>query len=119
MSIRPMDLQVLIPRSLDAAKIASSHDQQPAAQQQVAALRLKQEASEQQHQVQTALSSQHDGKVDTEDLDEERKRKRRNRGGADEHGERDGGAAPTGAEKLMASSGPPDPVRGQRIDIKT
>ena len=67
MNIRPVDLQVLIPRTIDVAKMASVNDQQASAQQQDVSSRLKQTVETQQHQVQNMLSSQHEGRVGLED----------------------------------------------------
>ncbi|MBP2667413.1 MAG: hypothetical protein H6Q76_2393, partial [Firmicutes bacterium] len=47
----------MMPRTLDAAKTATIHEQQAATQQQQLSVRLKQTIDAQQHQVQTKLST--------------------------------------------------------------
>ena len=115
MNIRPLDLQVLIPRTLDVAKMASVSEQQSATQQQQVSSRLKQVVAEQQHQVQTALSSQHDGKVDLEDLDQE-KRKRRRQQEKDKNRERMEAESAAGPNQNLRL---PEFQLGHTIDIKT
>jgi len=70
-----MDLQVMIPRTMDAARVASATDQQSVTYQQQLAVQLKQTTAEQQQQVLPAKSSQHDGKDSTEDLSKEKQEK--------------------------------------------
>ena len=114
MYIRPMDLQVMIPRTIDAARVASVTDQQSVTQQQQLAAQLKQTAAEQQQQVLAAKQAEHDGKVSTEDLNKEKPQQR-------QHKKRDDGQQTDGekenAEKMHSE--PRDPVRGHTIDIKT
>ena len=113
MNIRPVDLQVLIPRTIDVAKMASVNDQQAAAQQQDVSSRLKQTAETQQRQVQNTLSSQHEGRVGLEDLERENGKQRRRRNGRQS-------AEPADSEPDTGQSAiAPDPVLGHRIDIKT
>ena len=113
MNIRPVDLQVLIPRTIDVSKMASVNDQQASAQLQDVSSRLKQTVETQQHQVQNMLSSQHEGRVGLEDLERENKKQRRRRNGRPS-------AEPTDSEsETVQSAIAPDPVLGHRIDIKT
>ena len=109
-----MDLQVMMPRTLDAAKIAAVHDQQSLTQQQQLSSRSKKDVDDQQRQVQTMLSATHDGKVTTEDLDQEKQNKRRQHDrGADKEAE----STQSGNEKVASHS--PDNAVGHKIDIKT
>jgi hypothetical protein len=110
-------MQVLIPRTMDVAKIASVHEQQAATQQQQLSVRLKQAADDQQHQVQTTLSSRHDPQVTTEDLDREKQKKRKQRERQDEKGNPDVAGMEAAASKPRSK--PADPVLGHTIDIKT
>lgn len=118
LNIRPMDLQVLIPRTIDVAKMASVNEQQSATQQHHLSVRLKQTANEQQHQVQTTLSPHHEGKVTTEDLDHE-KRKDHQRQEEREETEKNLSGTDSATTFNNARPQPSDPVRGHTIDIKT
>jgi hypothetical protein len=103
----------MIPRTIDAAKVASVADQQAVTQQQQLAAQLKQTAAEQQQQVLATKPAEHDGKVSTEDLNKEKPQQR-------QHKKRDD--RQTDGEKETAvkvHSEPQDPVRGHMIDIKT
>ena len=112
-NIRPVDLQVLVPRTIDVAKMASVHDQQAATQQQQLSANLKQAVEAKQRQVQTALSSQHDARVGMEDLDQD-KRKRRHQ--QEERNNRDH-CEPE--PEIGAAAIPPVSLVGRTIDIKT
>ncbi|HWR28495.1 MAG TPA: hypothetical protein VN631_01570 [Negativicutes bacterium] len=109
-------MQVLIPRTIDVAKTAAVNEQQPVTQQQQLAAQLKQTVAEQQRQVQTKLSAQHDGKVTTEDLDHEKQKDHRQSDGQDPE---NAAGAESDAAGAKVQSLPPDPVRGHTIDIKT
>jgi len=113
MNIRPVDLQVLVPRTIDVAKMASVHDQQATIQQQDVSLRLKQSAQEQQRQVQTTLSSQHEGRVGLEDLEREKKKQRRRRNERQSTDEPESEPEPGQGASLLGAA------LGHRIDIKT
>jgi len=104
----------MMPRTLDAAKIAAVHDQQSLTQQQQLSSRSKKEVEDQQRQVQTMLSANHDGKVTTEDLDQEKKNKRRQHDRGDD---KEAESAQIGNEKVASHS--PDNAVGHKIDIKT
>ena len=112
-NIRPVDLQVLVPRTIDVAKMASVHDQQAATQQQQLSANLKQAVEAKQRQVQTALSSQHDGKVGMEDLDQEKQRRRRQQ---EERNDRDSNES---EPEIGSAAIPPVSLLGHTIDIKT
>lgn len=103
----------MIPRTIDAAKVAAVNDQQSVTQQQQLATHMKQAAAEQQQQVQTTKEAQHDGKVTTEDLHKEKQQGRRqNKKDAEQSGDAANEAPATRLE-------PQDPLRGHMIDIKT
>ena len=104
----------MMPRTLDAAKIAAAHDQQSLTHQQQLSLRSKKDVNDQQRQVQTMLSSNHDGKVTTEDLDQEKHSKRR-------HNDREDAkeAESTQRENENVASHSHDNIVGNKIDIKT
>ena len=109
-------MQVLIPRTIDVAKTAAVNERQPAAHQQQLSAQAKQTAAEQQRQVQTKLSAQHDGKVTTDDLERQKQKDHRQGEGRGHENAEDADADATG---LSAHSQPIDPLRGHTIDIKT
>ena len=114
MYIRPMDLQVMIPRTIDAARVAAVTEQQTVTQQQQLAAQLKQAAAEKQQQVLATKQAEHDGKVSTEDLNKEKPQQR-------QHKKRDDQQQTDGEKEtsFKVHSEPQDPVRGHMIDIKT
>ena len=112
-NIRPVDLQVLVPRTIDVAKMVSVHDQQAATQQQQLSANLKQAVEAKQRQVQTALSSQHDGKVGMEDLDQEKRKGRRQHEGRNDRENQES------EQETGSSAIPPVSMLGHTIDIKT
>ena len=112
-NIRPVDLQVLVPRTIDVAKMASVHDQQAATQQQQLSASSKQAVEAKQRQVQTALSSQHDGRVGMEDLDQEKRKHRRQQ---EERNSRDNQES---EPEIGSAAIPPVSLLGHTIDIKT
>ena len=113
MNIRPVDLQVLVPRTIDVAKMASVHDQQAVTQQQQLSANLKQAVDAKQRQVQTALSSQHDGRVDMQELDQEKRKGHRQHEGRNDR-ENQESEPETGSAAI-----PPVSMLGHTIDIKT
>ncbi len=117
MNIRPMDLQVMIPRTMDAARVASTTDQQSVTYQQQLAVQLKQTTAEQQQQVLPAKSSQHDGKVSTEDLSKEKRDQSQQHKEKDD--QRDAASTESPACDSASRSALRDPLRGNIIDIKT
>lgn len=112
-NIRPVDLQVLVPRTVDVAKMASVHDQQAATLQQQLSASSKQAAEAKQRQVQTALSSQHEGRVGMEDLDQEKRNRRRQQ---EERNDRD---TYESEQEIASAAIPPVSLLGHTIDIKT
>ena len=112
-NIRPVDLQVLVPRTIDVAKMASVHDQQAVTQQQQLSANLKQAVDAKQRQVQTALSSQHDGRVDMQELDQEKRKGHRQHEGRNDR-ENQESEPETGSAAI-----PPVSMLGHTIDIKT
>jgi hypothetical protein len=112
-----MDLQVLIPRTIDVAKTAAVNEHQSVTQQQQLSTRLKNTVEAQQHQVQSKMSSQHDGRVTTEDLDREKQKERQQHEAWDEKEIPD--VADTDSDKIKNTILVLDPLRGHTIDIKT
>ena len=104
----------MMPRTLDAAKIAVAHDQQSVTHQQQLSSRSKKDVDDQQRQVQTMLSSNHEGKVTTEDLDQEKHNKRRQH---DRRDDKEAESAQSGNENVVSHSH--DNAVGHKIDIKT
>lgn len=113
MNIRPVDLQVLIPRTTDVAKTTAIQDHQMETNQQQIAEQFKQSANERQHQVETATQGSHSGRVSTENLDQER------RSGQEEAEKKQEQEASTEKNEVLQQQIPPDPLRGRTIDIKT
>ena len=112
-NIRPVDLQVLVPRTIDVAKMASVNDHQAATQQQEVSTRLKQAVAEKQRQVQTALSAQHDGRVGMQELDQEKRKGRRQHEGRNDRENQES------EQETGSSAIPPVSMLGHTIDIKT
>lgn len=104
MNIRPIDLQVLIPRTTEVSKVQQVADQQTVLQQQQSAAALQQLAANRQHQVQQSPRGT-GGKVDP-DAQQENKRRDSYNGKGRRRREND-------AEEDT------DPIRGHTIDIKT
>lgn len=104
----------MMSRTLDAAKIAVAHDQHSVTHQQQLSLRSKKDVDNQQRQVQTMLSSKHEGKVTTEDLDQEKHNKRRQHDRGDD---KEADSAQRGNENAASHS--PDNEVGHKIGIKT
>ena len=104
----------MIPRTVEAARVASVTEQQAVTQQQQLAAQMKQTAAEQQQQVLATKQAEHDGKVSTEDLNKEKSQQR-------QHTKRDDQQQAGGEKEVAgkAESEPRDPVRGHTIDIKT
>ena len=117
MNIRPIDLQVMIPRATDAAKVAALNERQAVTQQQQLAEHAKQTANEKQHQVQTAAASHPSGKVTTEDLNQEKRQEHSQQGEKGEKKTKEGSEEDVVPKSHAAA--PPDPIRGHKIDIKT
>ena len=117
MNIRPIDLQVLIPRATDAAKASALNDRQAVTQQQQLAEQSKQAATEKQHQVQPKLPTNPSGKITTEDLNQEKRQEHPSQGEQKKQGK--GGQAEEEATRKLHAEKPPDPIRGHTIDIKT
>ena len=106
MSIRSIDLQVLIPRSADASKMQHQQDQLAASQQQQIAGQFQQLTLNRRHQVQGTIKSEAK-KVNSQD------EKERPKHGSGKERELSPEAVMDGKEKHQ------DPVRGKNIDIST
>lgn len=111
MNIRPMDMQVLIPRATDVAKSQHIHDQQNMLQQQQAAAEWKRIADDRQQQVQSTSKSEGQ-KIKPKDEQDAHKNHR------DTDNEQQDGQAASTAEHAQNHAAPEDPLRGHRIDIK-
>lgn len=118
MNIRPMDLQVMMPRTLEAARVAAVSDQQSVLQQQQLAEQMKQAAAEQQKQVQHAMPAQPEGRVSMEDLPREKQEQQKKKQTSQTASE-EPDLLQTTAEQAISLPIPPDPIRGGKIDIKT
>ena len=106
MTIRAIDLQVLIPRSTEVSKVQQVSDHQAALQQQQHAEQWQHIAANRQQQVQRTPQNA-GGKIDP---DAERHKNAQQEAGNKKHQPNDR-AEP---EELAS-----DPTRGRKIDIKT
>ena len=113
MSIRPVDLQVLITRAKDVGRHRQTADQQLVNQQQQFAEQLQQIAQSRQHKVQSTPKDE-GGKVQREKEREEKEE--RGRQSHQQHQEAMNKEDSQGGHVMTAAD---DPVRGHLIDIKT
>lgn len=112
MNIRPMDMQVLIPRATDVAKSQQINDQQSMLQQQQFAAEWQKIADDRQTQVQNSSKTEGE-KVKPK---EERESHKHQEQAKDENQDRQ--AAPETLECAVNHASTDDPLRGHRIDIK-
>lgn len=105
MTIRAIDLQVLIPRVTEVSKVQHIADQQVAAQQQQVAAQQQQAVALRQQQVQQTPQNA-GAKVNPDGERGERRQEERHKEGRGQENE---------AEEKSAA----DPIRGHTIDIKT
>lgn len=115
MSIRAIDMQVLIPRATEAQKQQSNINQQGALQQQQFAEQMQKLAQVRQQQVQGMVKSQ-GGKVERDDTKEQDSKQRSKRYPQQKVG--DSQAEVAEREKAENSASGQDPVLGHIIDIK-
>lgn len=113
MNIRPIDLQVMIPKTTEVSRIAQAQDQQGALQQQQKTENWQHTLVQRRQQVQTTPAGNRSNRVDTENLDEDEKKKGTKQ---DEQSGKE-----SGGDETKESSATPakDPKLGGRIDIKT
>lgn len=111
MTIRPVDLQVLIPRVTEVSKTQHVNDHQETLQQQQFAGQWQKISEKREQQVQGTTKSE-DGKVNPEKNSKEQSHSK--------HGQRhqDIKHSNTDADMVNHASNK-DPVRGNLIDIKT
>jgi hypothetical protein len=110
MSINPIELQVLIPKSTEVGKAQHVVNRQDALQQQHVAEQWKDISTNRQQQVQSTAKNE-GGKVGREKQAKEQKHSQKERQHGDKHNNTDIDT------KNRASKD--DPVRGHLIDIKT
>lgn len=110
MNIRPVDLQVLIPRATEVGKSQQVIDHQSSLQQQQFAEQWQQISTKRQQQVQEAPKGE-GGKIQNE-----KKEQGKQKGG--KHRQKNGVADLTDDE-ITNNASLDDPVRGHTIDIKT
>jgi hypothetical protein len=111
MNIRPMDMQVLIPRATDVAKNQQISDQQGMQQQQQFAAEWKKIADVRQNQVQSSSKTEGE-KVKAKEERQSHKRNQERAGDENQDAETDT------LEDTVNHPSPDDPLRGHRIDIK-
>lgn len=105
MSVRSIDLQVLIPRATEVSRVQQASNHQAELAQQQSAAQWQQLAAARQQQVQHAPQSA-GGKVEPDAKEGQGRR---------EDGKRDRRREQAEAEAIEGA----DPVRGHMIDIKT
>lgn len=110
MTIRPVDLQVLIPRVTEVSKMQHAADHQDTLQQQQFEGKWQQIGTQRQHKVQNTTKNA-DNKVGEKHAKEQNHSKNEKKNPDDKQGKDD-------TEKLNHPSHE-DPVRGNLIDIKT
>ncbi len=108
MNITPMNLQIVVPKTTDAAQIQHNRDRQEVVQQDMGMLQTKQEANLKQIQVQSRDKAE-DGKI--KDDEEHQKRQGQNRKNQ---------AKPANDPEVDEENNPLaiDTFRGHKIDIK-
>lgn len=113
MSIRPVDLQVILPHATDVGKVQAIQNDQAATSQQLFAEKLMREAQERQGQVQETQRSEM-GKVtrDKEKDQQERKKKKKQQNVASEQKEK-----PEVKVNYKDRKGSLDPLIGKNLDI--
>ena len=112
MSIRSIDLQVLVPRATEVGKIQQMNEHQTMLQQQQVADQWPTISDKRQHQVQH-LNKSEDGKVQNAKADHEKQKRNKSQQDADDKkdaNENDG---------INNEAYQGDCVRGRVIDIKT
>lgn len=103
MTIRPVDLQTLIPRSSEVSRVQHSRESQPGMQQQVAQAQIRLQAEQNQRQVVQSKETAHEAGVNPD-----------GRGGASgEQRRRRRSAAKAEAAEVVE-----EPGKGTRLDIK-
>lgn len=111
MTIRPIDMQVLIPHATDVGKAQHHANQQTMTQQQQFAEQLQQTNERRQKQVQGSNKSE-GSKIKRDNRQEE---KRQSKGGNEQERKKES-LLP---EEANAANNAKDPLRGRCIDIKT
>ncbi|MDU2066538.1 MAG: hypothetical protein E6713_17105 [Sporomusaceae bacterium] len=110
--IRPMEMQVLIPRTTDVGKMQQIANQQPAVDQQIVSEQFKTVTNHRQQQVQQSDKSE-GGKITREQEREQEK------GHSQKQFSKSDSPQEENAMSLPKAVIPSDPVRGHTIDIKT
>jgi hypothetical protein len=108
MNITPMNLQIVVPKTTDAAQIQHNRDRQEAVQQDMGMLQTKQEANLKQMQVQ-ARDKAEEGKIKEDE--EHQKRQGQNN-------QKQAKASSDSAEDEENIPLAIDTFRGRKIDIK-
>ena len=108
MNITPMNLQIVIPKTTDAAQIQHNRDRQEAVQQDIGMLQTKQEANLKQIQVQSRDKAE-DGKIKEDE--EHQKRQGQN----SKKQAKSSSASEEDKENISLAI---DTFRGHKIDIK-
>jgi hypothetical protein len=114
MNIRPIDMQVLIPRAIDVSKVQQLANEQVTVNQQLLGEQLKKMANHQQHQVKQLLQSE-GGKV-TSNKEKTAQQQQQQQQNATKQ---DLDSNSSEEEVIFNRPSQSDPVRGHSIDIIT
>ncbi len=121
MSIRPVDMQVILPHVTDVGKVQAVQNDQAATSQQLFAEKLQREAQMKQEQVQESKRAEF-GKV-TRDKEKEQQQKGGKKKQQMSPGKEDKDANEALQEKKMQQrtilSGMTDPIRGKNLDVSS
>lgn len=104
MTVRSVDMQVLLPKIQEIGKNQQIQNQQDQSQQQQFAAQMQKQTEQQKHQVQTSLKPE-GSKIDSGDGKDKQQKKRQG------HKEED-------QENLEGEIGVKDPSKGNLLDIK-
>lgn len=114
MIVRPLDMQVLIPRTIDVSKVQQLTNQQVAVNQQLMGEQLKQLTNHRQHQVQQ-LAQPEGNKVAAKKPKEDKQQQSKQQQAALQQK-----IASDPSEEIISNHpSQNDPVRGHSIDIIT
>ncbi|WP_093791708.1 hypothetical protein [Sporomusa acidovorans] len=115
MSIRSIDMQVLIPKATEVGKQQNNLTQQSITQQQQFAEQMQKMAEVRQHQVQEIVKSK-DGRIERDTTKDRNSRNQHHNNGENASKTAKESLETESIENLTVSQ---DPIRGRIVDIKT
>ncbi len=117
MSIRPVDMQVILPHATDVGKVQAVQNDQTATSQQLFAEKLQREAESRQGQVQESKRAEF-GKV-TRDKEKEEQKGGGQKYHASSGKEEEDSEQEKKQHQRVLLSGMTDPVRGKNLDVSS